>query len=426
MARTTPAGRDSLYRKTVLKNGLRVISERVPSVRSISLGVWIDVGSRHEQPKESGLSHYIEHMLFKGTRRRSAKQIAASLESIGGSLNGFTSREQTCYTARILDEHLVDAVDVLADMTCHATMTPANMNKERLVICEEIKDSLDTPSDHIHDLFASTFWGEHPLGRPIMGSQEIIMNMTRARMMSYRNRNYCAGSVVIAASGAISHNKLVRLAREKFSFPDGEAGPAENPLRTSDKSVSVIDNDTAQTHFCLGFPGVSFSSIDRLPVLALSTYLGGGMSSTLFQKIREQRGLAYQVYTYHDIYRDSGIFGAYLGTDRTHLKEAFNVIMKEFRTSRKKKLTSTVLNKVKAQLKGHLTIGLESTSARMSRLARQELLTGTYQPIKQTLREIDQISPSSVLDVANRIFDESRMAIAVLGPADKHIFDGVT
>ena len=408
-----------------MKNGLRVISERVPSVRSISLGIWVDIGSRHEHLEESGLSHFIEHMVFKGTRRRSAKQIAASLESIGGSLNGFTSREQTCYTARVLDEHLEDAVDVLADMTCHATMTPANMNKERLVICEEIKDSLDTPSDHIHDLFARTFWGEHPLGRPIMGSQETIMNMTRSRLLSYRERNYCAGSVVIAVSGAISHNKLVRLVKERFSFPDGEARPAEKPWRTSDRNISVVDNDTSQTHFCIGFPGVSFTSADRLPVLALSTYLGGGMSSTLFQKIREQRGLAYQVYTYHDIFRDGGIFGAYLGTDRTHLKEAFDVIMKEFRTSRKKKQSSAVLNKVKAQLKGHLTLGLESTSARMSRLARQELLTGTYQPIKQTLREIDRISPSSILDVANRIFDESRMAIAVLGPADKHIFDGV-
>jgi len=364
-------------------------------------------------------------MVFKGTRRRSAKQIAASLESIGGSLNGFTSREQTCYTARVLDEHLEEAIDVLADMTCHAAITPANMNKERLVICEEIKDSLDTPSDHIHDLFARTFWGEHPLGRPIMGSQEIIMNMTRARMLSYRKRNYCARSLVIAASGAISHNKLVRLVKEKFSFPDGEAKPAEKPWRTNDRNISVVDNDTSQTHFCIGFPGVSFTSTDRLPVLALSTYLGGGMSSVLFQKIREQRGLAYQVYTYHDIYRDSGIFGAYLGTDCTHLKEAFDVILKEFRTSRKKKQSSAVLNRVKAQLKGHLTLGLESTSARMSRLARQELLTGTYQPIKRTLREIDRVSPSSILEVANRIFDESRVAIAVLGPADKHIFDGV-
>ncbi len=413
------------YRKTTLKNGLRIITEKIPSVRSISIGVWIDIGSRNECPKEAGVSHFIEHMVFKGTKKRSARQIAASLESIGGSLNGFTSREQTCYTARILDEHLDEAIDVLSDIVCHATMTPSNMNRERQVICEEIKESLDNPSDHIHDLFSMTFWGRHPLGQPIMGSQKSIKRITRAQLKAYQQRNYRAGSVLIAASGSISHAKLVELVKESFSFPAGAAEAAESARRSKEQSVNIVQTDNSQTHFCLGFPGYAYNTKDKMPALALNTYLGAGMSSVLFQKIREERGLAYAVYTFHEFYRDSGIFGAYLGTDKTHLGQAFDLILKELALVRKRRLSASVLDRVKAQMKGQVTLNMEATTSRMSRLARQELMTGSHQSLRQILKEIDRVSPSDILRVANQVFDQSKIAIAVLGQADKNIFKNV-
>ncbi|HUV30489.1 MAG TPA: pitrilysin family protein [Acidobacteriota bacterium] len=425
MAKPASGNENGVYRKTTLKDGLRVVTEQLPSVRSISIGVWVDVGSRNERPEDSGLCHFLEHMVFKKTRKRSARQIAASLESIGGSLNGFTSREQTCFTARILDEHLAEAIDVLADLTCNASITAADMDKERLVICEEIKESLDTPSDHIHDLFARSFWGEHPLGQPIMGSLENVMNMTRSRMKAFRKRNYRAGSVLVAASGAVSHNRLVRLVRQNFTFPEGCHETPEGYWRSRDKAVSVTDNDSKQTHLCLGFPGFSYGAKEKLSALALSAYLGGGMSSVLFQRIREERGLAYSVYTYNDLYRDSGVFGAYLGTDSERLAQAFEVVLRELKRIKKKRLTTSTLAKVKAQIKGHLTLSLESTSARMSRLARQELVGSGYRPLKQLLREIDRVSSSDILDAANRILDENRMAVAVLGPADENVFTQV-
>jgi len=425
MAKAGSSREKGVYRKTTLKNGLRVITEKIHSVRSISIGVWIDIGSRNERLNENGLSHFIEHMIFKGTRRRTARQIAASLESIGGALNGFTSREQTCYTARILDEHLNQAIDILADITCNSTITAANVNRERQVICEEIKESLDNPSDHIHDLFSLTFWGKHPLGQPIMGSQENIMSVTRAQLKSFQKRHYRGGSVVIAASGSISHDKLVRLVRNKFTFPLGSAEPSEQAWRSKDRVIAVVQSDNSQTQFCLGFPGYAFDTKEKMPILALNSYLGGGMSSVLFQKIREERGLAYAVYSYHEFYRDSGIFGVYLGTDKAHLGKAFDLILQELTRVKKRRLASSVLDKVKAQMKGHLTLSMESTTNRMSRLARQELMTGKHQSFGQILKEMDTVNSSDILEMANSVFDKSKMAIAVLGPADKNVFANV-
>lgn len=414
---------DGKYQKTILPNGIRVLTETMPSVRSISIGVWIDIGSRNEGPDEAGLSHFIEHMVFKGTKRRSAKQIAESLESIGGSLNAFTSREQTCYTARVLDENLIDAIDVLADLTCHATLTQTNMNRERQVICEEIKESLDNPADHIHDLFARAYWGgAHPLGHPIMGSRDSIMGMPREKMLIYRNRNYRGGSVVVAAAGAISHAKLVKLVTQHFSFSAGEAPPALKAKRTFENRVTIREDDNSQTHFCLGFDGLPYGDKRRMAAVALNTYLGGGMSSVLFQKIREDRGLAYSVYTFHDFYRDAGVFAAYLGTDKAHLKQAYEVILAEFRKAKQKKLPLPVLEKVKAQIKGHMSLGLESTSSHMNRIARLEIMLGKFISMCESLRDVDKVTSRDVLEVANEIFDESKMAIAVLGPVGKGLF----
>ncbi len=421
-ARLSGGGR---YRKTRLRNGLRVVSEVMPSIRSISLGVWFGVGSRCESSDEGGLSHFIEHLVFKGTRRRNARQIAASLESIGGSLNAFTTREHTCYTARVLDEHLAEAVDILADITCHPTLTPANMNRERTVICEEIRESLDNPADHIHDLFTDAHWGGHPLGRPVMGTEELIRSVSRSNLKRFREKSYRAGSAVVAAAGSVSHDRLVRLVRQAFTFADGEG---ERPLpaaRPDGPHICLKPEDTSQTQFCVGFPGLPYDHQDRVPLILLASYLGGGMSSVLFQKIREQRGLAYSVFSYHDFFRDAGLLGVYLGTDQAHLREAFDLILAECRRTRKRKLAGNTLDNVKAQVKGHLTLGMESTTARMHRLGAQELLVGTYHKLDDSLREIDEVSRSDLCRVAETVFDERRITIAALGPADANLFDDV-
>lgn len=413
------------YQKTVLKNGLRVITEKRPSVRSISLGVWVDVGSRHESLAENGITHLIEHMVFKGTKRRTAKQIAASLESIGGVMNAFTSREQTCYNARIIDEHLEDAVDVLADISCHASMTPVNLKREKLVICEEIKEANETPSDLIHDIFAHTFWDGQALGQPILGSLENVMGMTRSRIVNYIKRHYRSESIVISAAGNVSHDRLVKLVRKKFSFEKGVAAPAKTPDTSDRARVKHEPSDSEQTHFCLGYPGLAFDDRDKLAALLLTTYLGGGMSSVLFQKIREERGLAYSVFAFHDSYRDSGVFGVYLATDKNRLGEAYNIVRKELALTSKRRLSSTRLDQIKNQMRGQFSLSLESTGARMSRLARNELMLSKHVTIAQTLKSIERVTASDVLSAANRIMQDSKLAVATLGPVDARVFDHV-
>jgi len=408
-----------VYQKTTLPSGIRVVSECISGIRSISVGVWVDVGSRHESPPESGLSHYIEHMVFKGTKHRSARQIADSLESIGGSLNAFTTRENTCFTARILDEHLPQAMDVLADITCHPTISRTNLIREGMVICEEIKESLDNPADHVHDLFAQTFWGEQPLGQPIMGTIDNIRQMTRRQMLNYKEQHYRSRSVIVAAAGAVSHRKLERLTRDLFSFPEADPTQPEAAVYRDGQNRYVESNDTAQTHLCLGFPGFAYAAPKRMALMVLNTYFGGGMSSVLFQKVREQKGLAYSIYSYPDFYRDSGLFGIYLSTDAARLKQAYEIVLTECRRMKRRKLTSSALDKVKAQIKGHMMLGLESTSNRMHRLGRMELMMERFQPLRETIREIEKVTPGEVSETANLLFDENRLAVTVLGPVDE-------
>ena len=258
-----------------------------------------------------------------------------------------------------------------------------------------------------------------------MGHQDTIRDISRARLKAFQNRHYRLGSVVISASGAVSHDWLVRLVREKFSFADGETDPAQPAARVNGERVTLQPEDSSQTQFCVGFPGRPYSDKDKMAVLALASHLGGGMSSVLFQKIREQRGLAYSVYSYHDFFRDSGVFGVYLGTDKRHLSEAYDIILTECRRMKKGELSTVVLNKLKAQIKGHLILGMESTTNRMHRIGRLELMTGGYQTPEQAITEIDRVKPSDIVRAARRIFDESQMAIAALGPVEQGTFANV-
>ncbi len=417
--------REGLYQHTRIRNGLRVVTEKIPSVRSISIGVWVDVGSRDELSDENGLTHFVEHMVFKGTRRRNARQIAAELESIGGNLNAFTAREQTCFTARVLDEHIDIALDVLADMVCNSTLTPSNLSREAKVIGEEIQEAYDNPSDRVFDEFAATFWGGHPLGQPILGTHETIANMPRKRIVKYIDRHYRTGSVLVAATGSLSHQRLVRLVREKFDFCAGHSPRGRAAQRDNWQPMRVIGNDSPQTHLCIGFPGLEYGSDDKMAALALNAYLGSGMSSVLFQKIREQRGLAYSVYSYLDFYRDTGLFGFYVGTNQDQVASALEIILTELNRVMKRRLATGQFDKVISQLKGQLMISSESTPNRMHRLARQELMLGRYLSMEETLHQINAVTPSDLLRVANQLFDRRQMTATALGPVDEKSLDNV-
>lgn len=411
--------RNAAYSKTILKNGLRVVTEKNPYAQSISLGIWIDVGSGDEMKEENGISHFIEHMFFKGTRSRSAKKIASSLESRGGILNAFTSREQTCYHAIILDEHLEQAIDVLSDILMNSTLSRANIEREKSVVIEEIREINETPSDHIHELFSDCFWRGQPLGRPIMGTEEKVRSFDRHLLKSYIEKHYRAGRVAVAAAGNVSHRKLVTLIKERLNLRSGAEDRHIHTKSPTGFSMEFFTNDSNQTHICLGFPGVCFTNPDKYPLLVLHTYLGGGMSSVLFQKIREEKGMAYTVYTFPDFYRNGGIFGAYLATDRKHLHEAVEIIIKEFRKLKTTRLSQERLDKIKDQFKGNLLLGMESTSGRMSRLGRQEILAGNYVSPREAVRLINRIKTEDVQAIARRIFDHNNMTITALGSA-KH------
>ncbi len=396
-----------------------MVTEKIPSVRSITLGVWVDVGSRYESPEENGISHLIEHMLFKGTKKRSAKQIAQELESVGGSINAFTSKEHTCYTARFVDEHLEIATDILADITCNSRLTPTHLEMEKKVIIEEIKESFENPSDRIHDIFSETIWGNQPIGRPILGDMKSVASFNKKNMTEYMKKYYRTGAVVVAAAGNVSHQKMVNLVKEKFTFPEGNSNTAVPIDTTRKKRSTFINGSNSQVHICFGFVGPKFDSKYRMPALAVNTYLSGGMSSVLFQKVREQKGLAYSVYSFLDLYKDSGMFGTYAGTDKNKAAECIDIILKEFDRLKKRRISSTTLKQIKDQFKGQFALGMESTSARMNRIARLEFYLGTYKTFDQTIKDIDKVTTSEILDYVNITMDRNKLALAVLGPANK-------
>ncbi len=417
---------NAVYKKTVLPSGLRVVTEELPGIRSIAIGIWVNVGSRDERPEENGISHFIEHMAFKGTRKRTAAQIAHELESVGGSLNAFTSREQTCYYARILDRHLERAVDVLADILRNSRFDPQELEKEKNVIIEEIKDIEDSPGDWVHDLFAENIWKDHPLGRPIIGRKEKIKRFDRAKMLSYLSSKYLAEQVVVAASGNVSHSKLVALAKFKLNFPSANGvSPLSRQAPSEKGERSSTSKETSQTHICLGFPSDSFKDKDRYASLVLNTILGGGMSSRLFQKVREEKALAYSIYSYHDFYEDAGILGIYLATSPQQAAPATELVLDELARIKKEKLPRREFESAKEQLKGNLVLGLESTSSRMNRLGRNEIFLGEYVSLKQALAAIEAVKPSRVVEKANRLFSEKRLSAAFLGSFGPEILNKV-
>lgn len=407
---------DKVY-KTVLPNGLRVISEPMPDRDSVTLGVWVEVGSRYEPDAVAGVSHFLEHMVFKGTPTRSAKQIALAIERLGGSLNAFTAREHTCFHVRVPGHDLPMAVDILADLSTRATLPGAEVVKERKVISEEIKDVHDTPHEHVHDLFAGQMWPGHPIGRPIAGTLATVEATTRAALQSHRRAYYRPDRVVVAASGALQHKRLVDLVRRQFRFGAKSASRmAQSPPNGLPPIRRVTGRDINQTHVVIGVPTWAFADKRRYALLVASSLLGGGMSSRLFQTVREKRGLVYTIYAFHDAYQDTGFLAVYFACDPSQVVQATDLVLAEVGRLARTQVGTVEMADVKSQLTGSLLLGLESTSSRMHRLARHELYLGDYISPKETMKSINRVSASDLTSLAREAFTTDRVALTILGP----------
>jgi predicted Zn-dependent peptidase len=388
---------------TTLKNGVRVISEEMPHVRSVSLGVWIKTGSRRETPEENGISHFIEHMVFKGTKNRSAEEIARSVDSIGGGLDAFTAKEMVSYNTKVLDEHLPIAFDVLADLVRNPLFREEDIEKEKGVILEELKMDVDNPEYLLHDIFSSNFYKDHPLGKPIIGSKDTIRAFDRRMIDGYYQRYYSPSNILITAAGNLNHGKLVELARGHFE--DLKISPQLAPeVAPIPHARLVFRNKTSleQTHLYMGVPAYPFSHELRFACYAMNTLLGGGMSSRLFQNIREKQGLAYAVYSELAMYRDTGCMAIYAGTAVETAGQVIQSIVKELRET-------------KDNLKGSFMLGLESTSSRMTNLARQELHFKRFFSLDEMIERIEAVTAEQIREIAREFFQTKNITLAVLG-----------
>lgn len=409
----------TFYRKTTLPNGLRVITEEIPHVRSASVGVWVGAGSCFETPAEMGVSHLIEHMLFKGTERRSARQIAREIDGRGGTLNAFTAKEHTCYYAKVLDEHLPIALDVLADMLLHSRFDPAELGREKGVIIEEIRMYEDVPDDLVHDLFAATMWRGHSLGRPIVGTVETVQDLSRDAILAYMKRHYLSANIVIAAAGHVDHDQVVEWVHSAFGElrdPGGGALWPPAPAEVERPVAVVRSKEIEQTHLVLGTRGLPQEDDQIYALHLLNTILGGSTSSRLFQEIREQRGLAYSVYSYHSSFRNAGNFAVYAGVSPKMVEPVLELVVNLLEEVGRDGVTAEELLEAKEQLKGQIMLGLESTSSRMTRLGRSELALGRVQSPDEIIGRIDAVSLEEVGNLAKRLFLQEPRILSAVGP----------
>lgn len=404
-----------MYRKTELDNGIRIVTEEVSSFHSVSLGINVAVGSRFETPAEAGYSHFLEHMLFKGTPRRSAAQIAREIEAVGGILNAFTAREYTSYYCKVLHENLPGAIDLLSDIFLHSTFDPDELEREREVVKEEVRMVDDNPDDLVVDLFYRNLFPEHPLGRPILGTFESLDGLTRDSIMAYRHKHYAPNRIVVAAAGRVDHDQVVDIVRRAFDGYGGNA-PTEltgpRPLR---RSAAFHHKATEQVHICLGTTAYAYGDPRRNALLVLNTELGGGMGSRLFQEIREKRGLAYSVGSHTTNFQDTGVLEIFLGTAQRNVNDAVDVCAEILDSMRRTAFTEQQLREAKSQLKGGLLMSLESSDSRMGRMARNELYRGSYVSVVELIERIDKVSIDDIAAVAAEVLDPDRMVLTLLG-----------
>ncbi|MBV9082130.1 MAG: insulinase family protein [Acidobacteriaceae bacterium] len=402
--------------RAILPNGIRIVTESMPYVRSVSLGVWIGSGSRIEAGPENGLAHFIEHMVFKGTKNRSAEDIARSVDSVGGGLDAFTSKELVSFNTKVLDEHVPFALDVLADLVLNPLFREEDLEKEKSVILEEIKMEADQPEFVLHEAFISNFWKGHGLGKPILGTKETVKKFTPQMLLDYYGRAYSPRNILITAAGNLEHDQLVRLIGEKFSDLEDRGEP---PTVTTPKAHAPIvmkkKDSLEQVHIAVGVPAYPLAHELRYPLYVLNTVLGGGMSSRLFQDIREKKGLAYAVYSELQLFSDTGCLAIYAGTGVESAKQVVDCVVQEFRQLKDELIGQEELRRAKDHLKGSLMLSLESTSSRMSNLARQELYFDRFMSLDEMLECIEAVQPEEVQAIAQDCFNPEKIGVGMLG-----------
>ncbi|MEK6743756.1 MAG: pitrilysin family protein [Nitrospirota bacterium] len=408
-----------MYRKDTLSNGIRIVSETLPKSRALSIGVWVKVGARHEPREIGGVSHFIEHLFFKGTQKRTAKDIATEIDSLGGEMNAFTSQETTTYYVKVLDEHLATAIDILSDILLGSKFDPAEMEKERKVILEEIKGVEDTPDDYIHELFTGTVWADNSLGRPILGTRDTIKSLKHTDILSYIDNYYSPREIVISVAGNFEHGRLIELLEEAFGKLSRSGIPKLEETPGFNRAVTVKKKQLEQVQVCLGCRGLHFTHDDRFGIMALNTILGNSMSSRLFQEVREQNALAYSIYSYVTAYRDTGLLTIYAGTDPANTLQAIQLIVKELRKIRDEGITPAEETRVKNQLKGNLVLSLESSNSHMSRIARQEIYFGKYLSFDDTIKAVDKVTAEQIQRIAQQLFTRESLSLSILGPLNK-------
>ncbi len=394
----------SSIHKTVLPNGLTVISEFVPGVRSVSAGVWVKAGSRCETTRNKGIAHFLEHMVFKGTEKFSALKIAHSLEETGGSLNAYTSKEHTVFYAQSLDTQLSKTITVLSDLVCRPLLREKDIEHEKAVVLEEIHAVEDTPEDYIFDLFQEKLFPKQSMGFPILGTTKSVQTFDRALLVDFWKTFYSPQNIILSVAGNVQHDALVRLAERRFVFRNaGKSCRMARPTAAVNIQLEIPDT-VNQCHICTGVESIPYAAEDRYPAIALNAWLGSGMSSRLFQAIREKRGLAYSVYSYVDFFKDTGIFSFYLGTDVRKASKAQKILRKELERLTETPLKESVVKKIKSQLKGNILLGLESTQRRMSRMAKNEIYFQRLISLEESIEKIEHINSKFLLETAQKIF----------------------
>ncbi|MGD8228812.1 MAG: pitrilysin family protein [Desulfobacteraceae bacterium] len=412
-----------MYHKTVLENGVKILSERMEHIRSISLGIWVGVGSRDEVERENGVSHFVEHMIFKGTKNRSGLQIAKELDAIGGLSNAFTSKEHTCYHSKVLDKHLSTLAEILSDIFLNSIFDPQDMDRERQVILQEINMMEDTPEDRIHVLFNRLCWIDHPLGMCVLGTDETVSNIRKKTILDYISRFYTPRRIIITAAGNIDHDALVAHFEPLFrSINSGKEDPPRSiPHVHSD--ISCHWKDLEQVHICLGGKAPNLSSDVRFAGAVLNTILGGNMSSRLFQEIREKRGLAYSLYSFLSAYMDTGLMGVYVGTDPAHVNQVLEIVHREIGKIRDGEVSQSDLSAALEHLMGGILLGAENSDVRMMRLAKNDYVFGRYVEYDELVAKLRGVTVDQVVAVAQDTFQDNEVSLVTLGPIKREDLD---
>jgi predicted Zn-dependent peptidase len=409
-----------MFKKVVLDNGIRVVTERIPSVKSVSIGIWVNVGSRDEEGSEHGISHFLEHMFFKGTRKKSAKELAQVMDSLGGEMNAFTTRETTTFYTKVLDDHLPKAIDILADVFHHSVFDPLEIKKEKKVVLEEIKMVEDDPEELLNDFYLEQVWKKNPLGRSILGTLETVSSLKREDILYFLQKYYHPSQIVISIAGNFNSSHLFKSLNRSFGkYHNRHKFIPERVAPHMDTGVFSKKKNLEQLHLCLGIPGVSQTDKSRHPLHILNTVLGGSVSSRLFQEVREERGLVYSIYSYPSFFQDTGLFTVYAGTSVKSARQVIQIILKELKKLKNEGLTSRELKKAKDHLKGSMMLGMESTSSRMGQLAKDELSFGRFFSMEEVLHDIETVTRDSVFQIANQVFDPARFSLTTLGPLTK-------